>query len=60
MTSARPPSRARRTRRRGQALLEYVITLAMMLTILFGLLAFIGVFTEYGWRILTLVGLRYP
>jgi hypothetical protein len=37
-----------------------VITLAMLLTLFFGLFAFIGVFTEYGWRLLTLIGLRYP
>ena len=44
----------------GQTLLEFTIALAMMLSIVFALLVFLGAFSEYGWRILTLVGLKYP
>lgn len=44
----------------GQALLEFTIALAMMLAIAFGLFVFLSAFSEYGWRILNLVGLKYP
>ena len=44
----------------GQTLLEFTIALAMMLSIVFALVVFLSAFSEYGWRILTLVGLKYP
>lgn len=49
-----------RRRSSGQALLEFVIMLAMMLSIVFAMTLFLAVFTEYGWRILSLVSLEYP
>ena len=47
-------------RSRGQALLEFVVMLAMMMSIVFAMALFLAVFTEYGWRILSLVSLEYP
>ena len=34
--------------------------LAMMLSVVLMSFLFIAVFTEYGWRILSLIGLEYP
>ncbi len=55
---------ARRTaaRRRcsGQAMLEFVVMLAMMLGVSFALFMFLGPYSEYVWRILTVIGLEYP
>ncbi len=47
-------------RRRGQALTEFTIMLAMMLSIVLMLVLFLAVFTEWGWRVLSLIGLEYP
>lgn len=34
--------------------------LAMMMSIVLVLVGFLAVFTEYGWRILNLVSMKYP
>ena len=46
--------------RRGQALTEFTIMAVMMLSIVLMTLLFLGVFTEYGKRMLTLIGLDAP
>ena len=51
--------RSRRPRR-GQALTEFAVMLAMMLSIVLVLVLFLAVFTEWGWRVLNLIGLEYP
>ena len=47
-------------KRRGQALLEFVIMASMMLSIVLMMVFFLGIFTEWGWRVLRLIGLEYP
>ncbi len=47
-------------RPRGQALTEFTIMLAMMLSVVLMLVFFLAVFTEWGWRVLNLIGLEYP
>ncbi len=49
-----------RRREAGQALLEFTIMLAMMLSVFFTLSILLGVLDGYSWRILSLVGLKYP
>ncbi|QSH42290.1 hypothetical protein P0136_03545 [Lentisphaerota bacterium ZTH] len=44
----------------GQVLSEYVIMLAMCLTVTVSLMALFYYFTEYGWRLLNLVSIDYP
>ena len=44
----------------GQAMVEYVVMLGLFLGIIAILMLFLGAFTEYGWRLYTLVGLDYP
>jgi Tfp pilus assembly protein PilW len=50
----------RSRRERGQTLLEFTVMLAMMLSVLTILGLLTGVLGDYGWRILSLVGLKYP
>ena len=45
---------------RGQAALEFTIVAAMMLAVVAALFVFLAVFTEWGWRVLRIVGLEYP
>ncbi|WFB35635.1 hypothetical protein P3T73_15905 [Kiritimatiellota bacterium B12222] len=47
-------------RKTGQAMLEYVMVLAMTLGVIVMLGFFIYVFKEYGGRILELVSSEYP
>ncbi len=47
-------------RTRAQTLLEFTVMLAMMLSVLTILGVLTGVIGDYGWRILSLVGLKYP
>ena len=57
-----PVSRSRRRGRhcRGQVLLEFVVMLAMLLSVVLMLVGFLSVFTDYGWRLLHLISLKYP
>ncbi len=50
----------RKARISGQALTEFTIMLAMVISIVLTTVLFLAVFSEYGWRILTLIGLEYP
>ena len=45
---------------KGQAMLEFSIIAAMMLGVVAALFLFLAVFTEWGWRVLRLIGLEYP
>ena len=57
------PKRAPKSKRRaesGQALTEFVVMLAMMLSITLTLMVLLGVLGDYSARILSLVGLKYP
>ena len=51
--------RARRPRR-GQALTEFTVMLAMLLSVSLLLVLFLAVFTQWGWRVLSLIGLEFP
>jgi len=44
----------------GQATLEFSMMLAMFAMVSVVLLLLLSAFNEYGWRILSLVGLDYP
>ena len=44
----------------GQAMTEYVLMLVMFVMVSVLLLLLLSVFNDYGWRILSLVGLDYP
>ncbi len=44
----------------GQVIMEYVIMLGMFIAVSMTLLLLLSVFSEYGWRIYSLVGLEYP
>jgi len=55
-----PSTTLRRRRRAGQALTEFTIVLAGMLSILLTTLLLLAVFSEHGWRLLRLIGLEYP
>jgi len=56
----RSNSSSARTSRSGQATTEFSIMLAMFAMVLVVMLLLISAFNEYGWRILSLVGLDYP
>ena len=45
---------------RGQAALEFTIMAAMMLAVVGSIFLFLAVFTEWGWRVLRIIGLEYP
>lgn len=45
---------------KGQVTSEYAIMLAMFVGIVSILMLLLAVFTEYGWRVISLVGLEYP
>ena len=45
---------------RGQSLLEFALVLCMMLSIVLCTFLFLAVFTEWGWRVLNLIGMEYP
>ncbi len=49
-----------RKRSRGQTLVEFTVMLCMMLSIVLTTFLFLAVFTEYGTRLLKLIGLEYP
>lgn len=51
---------SRRAAISGQILTEYVIMLAMFIGVALIMVMLLAVFTEYGWRIISLVGLEYP
>ena len=44
----------------GQAITEYVAMVAIFLGLVFMLVTLLRVFSDYGWRILGLVGMDYP
>jgi hypothetical protein len=46
--------------KRGQTTIEYATMLAMFLIIAFVLVILLSALNNYGWRILSLVGLDYP
>ena len=46
--------------RRGQALTEFAIVMAMLMSVILVMVAVLTVFSEWGWRLLTLVGLETP
>ena len=45
---------------KGQAMLEFSIIAVMMLGVIASLFLFLAVFTEWGWRVLRIIGLEYP
>ncbi len=45
---------------KGQALIEFTVILTMMLSIILVTFLFLAVFSEYGYRVLSLIGLEYP
>jgi len=47
-------------RRKGQALVEYVVATGMLLGVLLMLTLFLYTFKEYGKRILDLIAFDYP
>jgi hypothetical protein len=49
-----------RRHQKGQVLLEFVGMLSMLLGISVVLLMFLAAFSEYGWRLLQLIGFEYP
>ncbi|RMD77161.1 MAG: hypothetical protein D6820_11845 [Lentisphaerae bacterium] len=49
-----------RNKLRGQALVEFTVALIMILGICLVCVLFLAIFTEWGWRVLRLVGLEYP
>jgi len=44
----------------GQVMTEYAIMLAMFAGIAVILVLLLAVFTEYGWRLISLVSMEYP
>ncbi len=44
----------------GQALLEFAVMLVMMMSIVLMMVVVLGAYGNYGWRILKLIGLKYP
>jgi hypothetical protein len=44
----------------GQVLTEYAALLAMFVAVSAVLILLVAVFTEYGWRVVSLVSLEYP
>lgn len=49
-----------RFRRRGQVMTEFVVVATMILMFCIMLVLFMAIFTEWGWRVLSLIGLEYP
>lgn len=47
-------------RENGQVMTEYAIMLAMFAGIAVMLVLLLAVFTEYGWRLISLVSMEYP
>ena len=47
-------------KRKGQTLTEFTIVMAMLLSVLVVMVGVLTIFSEWGWRILTLVGLESP
>jgi hypothetical protein len=45
---------------KGQAMVEFAVVIAMMLGVCLTMMFMLSVFTEYGWRIVSLVALPYP
>jgi hypothetical protein len=45
---------------KGQVMAEYAAVLAMFAGVAFMVFTLLAVFTEYGWRIISLVSLDYP
>ena len=44
----------------GQAMTEYVMMAAMLTGVALLLILLLDAFSDYGWRLLTLVGMDYP
>ena len=51
---------ARRRGCGGQVMAEYVTVLGLFLGVALLLALLLAVFSEYGWRVISLVGLEYP
>ena len=49
-----------RRKESGQALTEYAIMLAMFAGMSVIMVVLLGAFSQYGWRLVALVGLPYP
>lgn len=47
-------------KQQGQVMAEFVIMFALILTVVLTLVLLMAVYLEYGWRIISLVGLEYP
>jgi Flp pilus assembly pilin Flp len=45
---------------KGQTTVEYSIMLAMFLTVALVMVVLLSALSDYGWRLLSLVGLDYP
>ena len=45
---------------RGQAITEYVALVAMFIGVTLMLIVLLDTFSNYGWRVLSLVGMDYP
>jgi len=56
----RPRAEARRRGCGGQVTTEYAVMLGLFLGVALLLALLLAVFSEYGWRIISLVGLEYP
>jgi hypothetical protein len=46
--------------KRGQAMVEFVVVMGMLLSAVAIMMVFLGTFREYGTRVLNLVGSEYP
>ncbi len=44
----------------GQAIYEYVVMMGMFVLLAVFLIIVMSVYSEYGWRMLKLIGLDYP
>ena len=44
----------------GQAITEYVAMVALFISVVLMLVVLLDVFSDYGWRVLGLVGMDYP
>ncbi|NOY76184.1 MAG: hypothetical protein GXP32_10415 [Kiritimatiellaeota bacterium] len=44
----------------GQAMTEYITMVAIFLGVALMLIVLLDAFSEYGWRLLSLVGMDYP
>ncbi len=47
-------------RERGQTVFEYAATLTMFALVAIVMVMLLDSFSQYGWRILSLVGMEYP